>query len=120
MRGIFCKFTKGVCIMTDMPLILTRVLARATPDVRVTAARIARWPTEGLYFINVYPVHVEYWMRFKEIYPHWKQVAVNYNVAKLLCPCPEFNTEEDLVSWLIDVLGLTRGVKSLLRLALRR
>lgn len=120
MCGIFCKFTKGVCIMTDMPLILTRVLARAVPDIHINSARVTRWPVEESYFINALPVHLEYWMRFKEIYPHWKQAAVNHNATKLLCPCPEFNTEEDLVSWLIDVLSLTRGVKSLLRLALRR
>jgi len=106
--------------MDKVSKMLAHILDRATPDVRVTAARITRWPSEGLYFINVYPVHMEYWMTFKKTYPYWKQAAMKYNAAKLLTPCPEFNTKEDLINWLIDVVSVTGGERSLLRLALRR
>jgi len=106
--------------MDKVSKMLAHILDRATPDVHVTAARIARWPTEGSYFINVYPVHTEYWMTFKRTYPCWKRVAAKYNAAKFDTPCPEFSTEEDLISWLIDVLNLAEGERSLLRLVLRR
>jgi len=108
--------------MDKVSKMLAHILDRATPDVRVTAARITRWPTEteGSYFINVYPVHTEYWMTFKKTYPYWKQVAAKYNAAKFDTSCPEFNTKEDLINWLIDVVSVTGGERSLLRLALRR
>jgi len=106
--------------MDRVSKMLAHILDRATSDVRVTAVRITCWPTEGPYFIGVYPVHMEYWVAFKKTYPYWKQVAAKYNVVKFDTPCPEFNTEEDLINWLIDVVSVTKGERSLLRLALRR
>ncbi|RLI43466.1 hypothetical protein DRO59_00945 [Candidatus Bathyarchaeota archaeon] len=72
------------------------------------------------YFINILPAHMEYWVWFKKTYPHWKQVAVSHNAVALDTPCPEFNTKEDLINWLIDVVNVTEGERSLLRLVLRR
>ncbi|RLF81093.1 hypothetical protein DRN32_01685 [Thermococci archaeon] len=105
--------------MDKVSKMLAHILDRVTPDVCVTAVRITRWPMEGLYFMNVYPVHMEYWRTFKRTYPYWKQVAVKYNAAKLNTPCPEFSTEEDLIGWLVDVVNVTEGERSLLRLALK-
>lgn len=116
---------------------LTFLLSRAVPDVRVWKVEIVELATlqrdycsdlEGgiinsvawgsMYSLDVRPEPYVYWKRFKEIYPHWKQLAHKYKpspysvvIRKL---CPEFPTKEALLSWLADVLNLSRGKRRLL------
>ena len=106
--------------MDKVSKMLAHILDRATPDVHVTAARIARWPTEGSYFINVYPAHMEYWMTFKRTYPYWKRVAAKYNVAKFDTLCPEFPTRKELLDWLSDTIGLSQGERNLLYFCVKK
>lgn len=102
-------------------LALTHVLARAVPEVFVERAEISYAPVAKAYFILVYPNHVKYWLRFHKKYPHYKRVALRYGVSEhnISGCCPEFFDEVDLISWLADVLDLSRGERKLLRLCER-
>jgi len=96
---------------------LARVLSRAVSKARVDSAKVV---TSGSsYWILVNPNHYSYWKCFKEVYPHWEQAAQRYGVipdSRGYCYCPEFTTLQGLLSWLFDVLELTRGERRLLRL----
>jgi len=99
-------------------LALTRVLARAVPDVRVESAVLIR-ATVGYYWIQVEPDHYEYWERFRKKYPHCAQLARACGVEAwglMYRGCPEFRSKEDLLGWLVDTLDLTQGEKSLLKI----
>lgn len=101
-----------------MPQFLTRLLADAVPEVRVESATVVR-TTTNLYWILVNPDHEKYWERFREIYPHWKQVAFTYHVRLGLRGfCPEFDDLKNLLNWLSAVLSLSRGERKLLLLLL--
>ena len=106
-----------------MSQILTSLLARVVPDVRVESASLVktfRAPWLWSYWISVEPNHYRYWWQFKEIYPHWKRVAFAYHARKdslNSCGfCPEFDVLENLLNWLFDVLGLDYGERKLLLL----
>ena len=103
-----------------MSRVLTTILSRAVSGACVTLARVVRWSTKDSYYIQVNPDHTTYWFLFKEVYPDWDQVALRHNVVELNLPCPEFNTEEDLIEWVIDVLSLTKGEETFLRLYLNK
>ncbi|RLI16644.1 hypothetical protein DRO41_00910 [Candidatus Bathyarchaeota archaeon] len=100
---------------------LTRVLARAVPEVFVERAEITYAPLAKAYFIIVHPSHVKYWLRFHKKYPHYKRIALRYGVSEhnISGCCPEFFNKADLVNWLVDVLSLSRGERKLLRLCMR-
>jgi len=99
---------------------LTRILSRAVPEVRVESATLTRAPT-GHYWIRVEPDHGKYWRRFGRKYPHHKLVACARFVGEwdsVYYNCPEFCSKEALIDWLVDTLGLTQGERKLLRLSL--
>ena len=98
---------------------LTAILSRAVPDVRVNSATLLK-SLVGLYWIQVKPKHYEYWRRFKEAYPHWARVARTYKATgkSMMIDgfCPEFGVLENLFKWLFDVLRLTQSERRLLLL----
>ncbi|RLB85736.1 MAG: hypothetical protein DRH15_02990 [Deltaproteobacteria bacterium] len=105
--------------------LLTAVMAQAVPEVCVTRAKVSCWVEDGVkaYFLTVYPDHVEYWLRFHRRYPHYKRVALRYGVEKQSINsqcCPEFPTWQDLINWLVDVLGLSQGERNLLHLCIMK
>ena len=120
-----------------MTHLLTSVLSRAVPEVKVESVQVVGTPTgpqwaldlevgelrlvtiEPKYTFFVKPDPCSYWRRFKEKYPHWAQVALKYGaaVSPLVCKlCPEFPSRDALVNWLSDTLDLSQGEHNLLRL----
>ena len=65
---------------------LTTILSRAVPDVRVESARVEQWFTAKMYWIHVRPSHEKYWERFMELYPHWKQAGFRHGLWVLNLP----------------------------------
>lgn len=95
---------------------LTAILSRAVPEVWVESAAVSHL---YYFFIYVEPDHAEYWARFKRRYPWCEQVALKYKVRSTEVACPMFDSIENLINWLIDVLDLTQGESRLLRLSMR-
>lgn len=103
-----------------MKHLLTFVLSRAVPDVRIKSAVLIE-TTIGRYWIQVEPDHYEYWERFRRMYPYCKQLARARGVEEHdlgYRRCPEFSSKEALIEWLVDTLNLTQGERNLLRLCL--
>ena len=103
--------------------LLTSVLARAVPEVRVESVEVKWWSDEPdtsdeVYVVFVEPDHKRYWERFHVRYPHYKYIALRYGAKKhtLECLCPEFPTLKGLLGWLIDTLNLPQGERNLLHL----
>jgi len=99
---------------------LTHILSHAVPDVRVKSAVLVKTAI-GRYWIQVEPDHYGYWERFRQMYPHYKQLARARGVKELdlgYRRCPEFYSEEALIDWLADTLGLSQGERKLLELSL--
>ncbi|RLI42673.1 hypothetical protein DRO59_03325 [Candidatus Bathyarchaeota archaeon] len=101
--------------------ILTRIFSSAAPHVLVESAVIVR--AKECYHIYVSPNHLGYWDAFRRRYPGAVSRALKYGARIMVGPlvtlaCPEFGTKEDLVSWIEDVLGLSRGERKLLRLCM--
>ena len=99
-------------------MVLTPVLARAVPEVRVESVVLTKTLT-GHYWIRVVPEHYEYWERFKRKYPHCERLARARSVEEWSLTyrsCPEFHSKEDLLGWLVDTLDLTRGERKLLKI----
>jgi len=98
---------------------LTFLLSRAIPDIQVTTSRVAWWigaRSRRRYFVDVYPEHLRYWSRFREKYPSSVQLALERGAESVTTTCPEFCSREDLLDWLLDVIGLSQGERNLLRL----
>jgi len=121
-----------------MSRFLTSLLSRAVPGVRVWKVEVVeslvplQWSFDfkkmtpypvklGVaYSFDVRPEPYIYWRRFREIYPHWKQVAYKYRSATYSVTtrklCPEFSSRGMLIDWLSDVLSLSPGERNLLYL----
>ncbi|RLF81096.1 hypothetical protein DRN32_01700 [Thermococci archaeon] len=97
---------------------LTTILSRAAPDVQVKTVRVEQWFTAQMYWVHVEPSHEEYWARFMELYPHWKQAGLRYGLLGFKLT-PIFSSRTGVIEWLSDVLGLTRGESNLLQLSVR-
>ncbi len=102
---------------------LTYLLKRAIPGVRVESVRILSSPspaasltTKLAYWIQVVPNHDRYWRQFKKHYPNSESLALNYGANVDIYSCPEFSTRRDLIRWLADTLELTWGERKLLYL----
>jgi len=102
---------------------LTYLLKRAIPGVRVESVRIFSSPspaasltTKLVYWIQVVPNHDRYWRQFKKRYPNSESLALNYGANVDIYSCPEFPTRGDLIRWLADTLELTWGERKLLHL----
>jgi len=120
---------------------LIYILSQAVPDVQIAKARITYLVrgTSGRYFVDgepsqagitylvedrprrycfvdVEPNHLKYWLRFKERYPNSTHLARKHGAILVASPCPEFCSREDLLDWLLDVLGFSQGERSLLHL----
>jgi len=121
-----------------MSELLASILARAVPNVHVWKVEVVKsivpvqWSfdtktrathpvkTEVAYSFDVRPEPYVYWRRFKEIYPHWKQLAYKYKSSPnsvMFCKlCPKFSSRSKLIGWISDVLNLSPGERKLLRL----
>ena len=95
---------------------LTRILSRAVPEVRVSYAVIIELVRGQWYFILVAPDHIEYWTQFKGRYFNGVRLAQERG-AKMGGACPEFPTQKGLLDWLADTLGLSQGERKLLHLS---
>jgi len=104
-----------------MTRVLTIILRRAVPDVRVEPTSAVVRTFTGHYWIWVEPNHGYYWERFKRTYPHWKRVACEYKALESsLVPfgsCPVFRVRENLINWLADTLGLSQGERKFIQLS---
>jgi len=101
-----------------MSQLLTMILSRAVPKVRVESATVVR-ASSGLYWILVRPNHYGYWERFRETYSYGAKIAFSKRATKESIArgfCPEFVALEGLFEWLSDVLKLTQGERKLLLL----
>ena len=102
---------------------LARLLERAIPGTHIESAALIK-ASSGLYWIQVEPEHYKYWSRFREARPRWVQVARTYKATgkSMMVDgfCPEFDTLENLLNWLFDVLELTQGERNLLSLLCER
>ena len=68
-------------------------------------------------FIWVEPHHCIFWERLKALFPKWRSNAEKYHaILTESIVCPEFDRVEDLVSWLVETMGLPNGFKKLLML----
>lgn len=104
-----------------MSRVLTTILSHAVPGARVEPTSVVVYTFTDRYWILVEPNHSCYWERFKRTYPHWRRVACKYKALESsLVPfgsCPVFRVREDLVNWLADTLGLSRGERRFIQLA---
>jgi len=118
--------------------LLTFILSHAVPDVCVETVQVVESPTnpqwgldleegafrvieaECRYTLDVRPRPYVYWRRFRETFSNWEQLAFKYGAtvhSVVVCKlCPEFPSQDALVSWLSDVLNLSPGERKLLRL----
>lgn len=105
-----------------MSQLLTFMMSRAVPGTRVESARVSHvpWWDVRLYFIFVDPDHGGYWLQFKKRYPHWERVALKCGAKVIKAACPEFDSVENLMNWLFDVLILPRGERNLLQLLMKQ
>ncbi|RLI42720.1 hypothetical protein DRO59_03285 [Candidatus Bathyarchaeota archaeon] len=71
-------------------------------------------------FIWVVPNHYNFWRRFKATFSNWCLSAKKNHVVTTESVCPEFSQVEDLISWLVETMGLPSGLKKLLMLELVR
>ena len=101
-------------------------MSRAVPVMRVDSARVVRGRH---YFILVDPAQSVYWTWFKMKCPHWARVANKYEamsksmMGELMISVsflPVFSTKENLISWLSEVLGLSRGERNLLYFCVKK
>lgn len=112
-----CESTGAVFKVARELSILTCLLKRAVP-MQIKQARVIY---DLRFYIYVPYIQFKYWKRFKERYPGWLSLARKHNVEKVIdVACPEFNTLEDLLEWLSDVLELTTGERNLLYLDTER
>ena len=93
--------------------VLTYILSRAVPDMRVSYAVVTDSVRRRGYFILVDPDHIGYWARFKRRYPYCAHVA-QVRGARVDVACPEFSTKKELLDWLADILDLSQGERRLL------
>ncbi len=105
-----------------MSRLLTFIMSRAVPDARVESAWVTHvpWWDIRLYFIFVDPFHSDYWIQFKKRYPYWERVALKYGAKAIEAACPEFDSFENLMNWLFDVLILPQGERNLLQLLMKQ
>jgi len=105
-----------------MSQMLTSIMSRAVPGARVESAWVSHvpWWDVRLYFIFVDPDHSGYWLQFKKRHPHWERVALKYGAKAIEAACPEFDSFENLMNWLFDVLILPQGERNLLQLLMKQ
>jgi len=94
---------------------LRTLLSRAVPEVHVESAVIVE-SIEGTCWISITPNHYEYWKRFEKAYPHWKRLAHKAGALSLIMEVPAFPTRENLMNWLLDLLDVPQGGRSLFQL----
>ena len=96
--------------------VLTSILNQAVFEVRVDSTKLFKVtlaPRTYCYWISVVPDHYKYWECFRETHPQWRQIALKYGASRTTLDfhgyCPEFPSMRSLVSWLFDVLKLSKA-----------
>ncbi|RLI42739.1 hypothetical protein DRO59_03150 [Candidatus Bathyarchaeota archaeon] len=93
-----------------------KMLTKVLQDRCGTEVRRISIPYGRGRFVWVEPNHYNFWRRFKTLFPNWCSNAKKNHAVSTESVCPEFDQVEDLISWLVETMGLPNGFRKLLML----